>query len=295
MPLTRFLFCRPPAPDASPPALPCSWLQGPQPLASAPLQDDRIFKSRPGNSRLEADHAEQALLRLHFAQARARFPGPGYLEWLQFFQQLVAPATYLEIGVESGASFAFAEPPTLAVGVDPQLEIRYALRARSKLFPLTSDAFFARQDLDAVFEGQGIQLAFIDGLHTFEQALRDFRNIEAHGRRDSIVLFHDTFPVDPLTASRTRQSIFWCGDTWKAIVLLRRHRPELQIATLPTYPSGLTVVTRLDPQSKVLGERFDALIDEATRWRFEDFHGELGRHLNEIPNEAEQLVRLLRG
>ncbi|WP_374434585.1 class I SAM-dependent methyltransferase [Inhella sp.] len=295
MPLTRFLLRRPPDSDTPPPALPWTWLRGPQPLASAPLQSRRIFRSPACDSRLEADGPEQAQLRQHFAQARARFPGPGYLEWLQFFQQFLAPATYLEIGVESGASFAFAQAPTLAVGVDPQLDIQYALRARSKLFQLTSDAFFAQPDLDAVFEGRGIELAFIDGLHTFDQALTDFRHIEQHAQRHTIVLFHDTVPIDPLTASRQRESIFWCGDTWKAIVLLQRHRPDLQVFTLPTYPSGLTVVTRLDPHSKLLGERFDALCEEAMHWRFEDFQGELGRHLNEIPNEAEQVMLRLNG
>ncbi|MBH9577223.1 class I SAM-dependent methyltransferase [Inhella proteolytica] len=295
MPLTRFFLRRPPVPGLPPPALPWRWLQGPQPLARAPLQDRRLFAAPACAGRFEPDGAEQSLLRQHFAQARARFPGPGYLEWLQFFQQFAAPASYLEIGVETGASFAFAQAPTLAVGVDPQLDIQYALRARSKLFQLTSGAFFAQPDLDAVFEGRGIELAFIDGLHTFDQALIDFRHIEQHAQRHTIVLFHDTFPLAPLTASRQRESIFWCGDTWKAIVLLQRHRPDLQVFTLPTYPSGLTVVTRLDPHSRLLGARFDALCEEAMHWRFEDFQGELGRHLNEIPNEAEQVVRRLSG
>jgi hypothetical protein len=255
----------------------------------------RLFESQSLDGEINVSRVENDMLQLHFAAAKARFPGPVYLEWLQFFHRFVEPRNYLEIGVESGASFAFAQPPTLAVGVDPLLEIKHELKARHKLYSQTSDEFFTTQDVAAVFEGEVIALAFVDGMHTFDQALKDFIHVERHAARESIVLFHDIFPLNAVTASRERRSVFWCGDTWKAIVLLRTHRPDLKVFTIPTYPSGLAVVTNLNPGSTLLLERFETLYSEARELAF-DGHGQvMSRHLNEIANEPRIVVELLNG
>jgi predicted O-methyltransferase YrrM len=255
----------------------------------------KLFESQSRDGLISVSRSEHQQLQEHFATARARFPGPVYLEWLQFLHGFVEPRNYLEIGVETGASLAFARASTLAVGVDPSLEIRHALKARHKLFHLTSDEFFETQDMAAVFEGEPIVMAFIDGMHTFDQALRDFINVERHAARHSIVMFHDIFPVEPVTATRERRSVFWCGDTWKAICVLKKFRPELKIFTIPTHPSGLALVTHLDPASTVLADRFDELFAEAMDYRFEAFSPDLGRHLNETKNDPATVVGILNG
>ena len=274
------------APPAAPPAAPES--------APAPVRR-KLFDSQSRDGLITVTADERRQLDEHFAAARARFPGPVYLEWLKFLHGFVEPRNYLEIGVEAGASLAFARESTLAVGVDPSLEIRRELKARHKLFYLTSDEFFETQNMAAVFEGEPIAMAFIDGLHTFDQALRDFINVERYATRHSIVLFHDIFPVVPITATRERRSVFWCGDTWKAICLLKKFRPDLKIFTIATHPSGLAVATHLDPTSTLLSDHFDDLFAEAMNYRFESFAPDMGSHLNEVKNEPATVVSILNG
>ncbi len=198
------------------------------------------------------------------ALASVRLPGPPYRDVLRRLHELVKPRTYLEIGVETGATLALARAAERAIGIDPD-----SSKLRSDLVPPcarvvheTSDAFFARQTRAQAFGAHRIDLAFIDGMHWFEYALRDFINVEAWSGADGSIVLHDCLPVFPLTASRERQTKFWVGDVWKVVPILREHRPELRIKIIATAPSGLCLVRGLDPASKVLRERLDDIIEQ---------------------------------
>jgi hypothetical protein len=101
------------------------------------------------------------------------------------------PRAYLEIGVAQGTTICLAGKDTLAIGVDPAPQIVQALPPNIKIFRETSDEFFARHDLRAEFGGTALELAFIDGMHLFEYALRDFINIERNSVSATRVLVHD--------------------------------------------------------------------------------------------------------
>ena len=131
---------------------------------------------------------------------------------------------------------------------------------------MTSDDFFATTDVIKEMGMPFFDVAFIDGLHHFDQVLRDFINVERFAGPDSVVLIHDCLPVDPRVATRERSTAFWTGDVWKIIPCLRATRPDLEIITLPLPPAGLALVRRLDPSSRLLSrqyvnvvEQFDAL------------------------------------
>lgn len=229
---------------------------------------------------------------IHCLLSEQRFPGPDYFAWLAWFHSRLKPRTYMEIGVASGESLQFAAPPTLAVGIDPAMKITFPQQTWIKLFKLESDAFFAQQQPKEVFGGD-IDLAFIDGLHTYDQTLRDFINVERHAHSNTVILIHDILPFNAISASRERRSVLWLGDTWKIMILLRKYRPDLNIFTIPTYPSGLAVVTGLDPASVALHEQFDALCREADGYEFDAHYPGMAQHANVTANDFSDVARLL--
>jgi len=235
--------------------------------------------------------------RLEFVQclasAEARFPGPTYLDWLRWFHEQLRPASYVEIGVESGQSLQYAQAPTRAIGIDPALRIVHSQTAWVKLFQLPSDEFFQSNDLRQILGGDAVSLVFIDGLHTFDQALKDFMNVERYADPETVVLFHDIFPVTAKTAERERVTTFWVGDTWKVLMILRKYRPDLNIVTIPTYPSGLGVVMGLKPDERLLWREFESICREAMNQTLEDFPPQIDDHLNLIPNQFDVVASLL--
>lgn len=197
--------------------------------------------------------------------AEKDMPGPDYYDWLKLFHNWLRPASYVEVGLGHGRSLALAGPGTKAIGIDPYQgfweRLNYVCpHGPATLFPLTSDDFFAQYDLLDVLERDTFDLGFIDGLHLFEQALKDFINLERYARNDSVILIHDCLPIAPIVAERKRCTGFWTGDVWRIIPCLKTFRPDLKIMTIPTKPSGLGVVTNLDSTSTVLTENYDDIV-----------------------------------
>lgn len=179
----------------------------------------------------------------HVALSLLNLPGEMYLRWIERIYEFLAPEAILEIGVAKGLSLAAARPPTLAIGVDPAPSATVPLQAHSLLFPETSDEFFAARRLEHVLGGRSLGVVFIDGLHLYEQALRDFVNAEPHLDERSLVMIHDTLPLDEPTQRRARDTQFHTGDVWKLVLCLRRFRPELEVVTIATPWTGLTLVS----------------------------------------------------
>lgn len=227
----------------------------------------------------------------HTYKARTVFTSRDYEYWLKSLHDLLNPQLYLEIGVETGRSLAWAKH--YAIGVDPALHIQHSLPGWSKVYSLESDAFFAQENLLQIFDGKVLDLAFIDGLHTFDQALRDFVNVEKLSNPKTVAVFHDIYPTSKETASRERNTRFWLGDTWKVVPILKTVRPDLHIFTLPSFPSGLTFVTGLNAQ-KAYKMDVDALKDEWMPLEFDYTPAQTQTLLNVIDvADEQQLFRLL--
>jgi hypothetical protein len=216
-----------------------------------------------------------------------------YLDLVERIHATLLPRTYLEIGIEFGTSLRLALPGTQAIGVDPAPKIRHRLDRTTRVHPLTSDDFFERHDVRALLGDRPIDLAYIDGLHLFEFALRDFMNVESACGPDSVVLIDDTNPPDEASARRERSTNIWAGDIWKVVVCLRRFRPDLAVTTIDVAPTGITVVTGLDPESKVLASRYDELCAAFVELSYGELAADQTRALNTIPADWRKVRRLL--
>ena len=195
-----------------------------------------------------------------------REPISTYYGLLRRIHELRRPSLYVEIGVHEGHSLAFVQPGTRIVGVDPEPKVAEP-PPNSTIVAQTSDDFF----VDPVaLGGAAIDLAFADGLHWWEQTLRDVANLERHSSPDGVILIHDCNPIDEVTAARERTTAVWSGDVWKTVVALRRHRPDLSVVTADVAPTGMAIVTGLDPTSTVLFDRYDEIVADVDRLGWED-------------------------
>ena len=225
------------------------------------------------------------LVQAHSGLAVLRMPGDDYLVWLERLYSWLAPATVIEIGVYQGASLALLRPPAVAIGIDPSPTLVSPLKTETHIFAETSDQFFAQSRHERLLAGHPLSVALIDGLHLYEQALRDFIHIEACCGPRSVILFHDTVPLDHATQSQNRDTQFHTGDVWKIVLCLKHYRPELDIFTIATPPTGLTVVTGLDPTSRVLPDRYDEAVVRFVDMPFSSIEGTLEATLNVVPND----------
>ena len=215
-----------------------------------------------------------------------------YYGLLRRAHETVQPERYLEIGVHEGHSLSFVRPGTRVVGVDPEPKVETP-PDNTVIVPTTSDDFFADPELVGLLGGP-IDLAFVDGLHLHEQTLRDVANVERHSHPDGIIMIHDCLPIDAKTASRDRTTVVWSGDVWKVVVALRRHRPDLTVTTVDVEPTGLAIVSGLDPANTILHDHYDAIIEELAGLEFDDLEA-VGRDemLGVVPGNWDQVEPLL--
>ena len=157
---------------------------------------------------------------------------------------------YLEIGVRNGENF-FSIESNNKVGVDPsyffskRFHLKSLLKSYNwnyKMYQKTSDSFF-QTEADIIYNRDKIDVAFIDGLHTYEQSLSDARNCLRYLNNDGYIIFHD---CNPLTAEAAnpqipQRAINWNGDVWKAIHHLRKYENHFHCFTLD-FDDGIGVL-----------------------------------------------------
>ncbi|MFE0404372.1 class I SAM-dependent methyltransferase [Streptomyces nigra] len=201
-------------------------------------------------------------------------------EFLKELHKVSGNRTYLEIGVNDGRSLRLSRVPSVAV--DPAFKVVTELRCDVHLVRATSDDFFARPDplihlkggrhpLRNLRRGRHplghwrrpvIDLAFIDGMHLFEYALRDFMNVERYANWTSVIVFDDMLPRTTDEAARDRHTDAWTGDVFKLADILARYRPDLLAVPVDTRPTGQLVVLGADPGSTVLRDKYDEIVAE---------------------------------
>jgi hypothetical protein len=184
-----------------------------------------------------------------------------YLEVLYQLHRRLAPEVYLEIGVQYGVSLQLSHSRT--IGIDPAMRLSATMDDKPwlKLYQTTSDAFFQDHMDWSTLEGKRLGLAFIDGLHLFEQVLRDFIHVERWSSPDTVIAVHDVLPPDLASTSRTPHGGVWVGDVWKLVVCLAEYRADLVLDVLDAPPSGLLLVRRPDATSTVLSDHYEQIVE----------------------------------
>lgn len=227
---------------------------------------------------------------MHQIVASMRFPGPNYYEVLRWLHEELNPETYLEIGVFRGDSLKLANPPTVALGIDPFPEVDDCWATPTKVLSVTSTEFFSRHTLREFLGVDCFSLAFVDGLHQFEQAIEDIFHLEAHARPESVIAVHDTIPLDEKTSSPERRTMFHTGDVWKVIPFLKYHRPDLEFVTVNAGPSGLTLITGLNPFSQKSQADNRNALEQFRGLPWEYYKQHRNEFLETIPNERNAVA-----
>ena len=171
-------------------------------------------------------------------------------ELLRALHERIQPRTYLEIGIRTGRSMVLSR--CRSIGVDPSFKIDNPIHCDVQLIKATSDDFFARDEPLVHFDGVPVDLAFIDGMHLSDFALRDFINTEPFMADTGVVVLDDVLPRNGLEAARDRKTEPWTGDVYKVVEILRRRRPDLVVLVVNTAPTGTAVVIGVDQTSTIL-------------------------------------------
>ena len=108
---------------------------------------------------------------------------------------------YLEIGCDKDDNFSKIQAK-IKIGVDPQ---------RGGTTRMTSDEFFKNNN-------ENFDIIFLDGLHTYEQTIKDIQNSLNTISNGGIILIHDCLPKKIWNQIVPRVYGHWNGDVWKAIV-----------------------------------------------------------------------------
>lgn len=161
--------------------------------------------------------------------------------------------SYLEVGVAAGGTFLGVKIRRKhAVDVRFKFDHKERETDTVKFFKMTSDEYFT----DCVDPAEKYDIIFLDGLHTFEQTLRDFCASLMHSHDNTIWLIDDVFPTDIFSAQRNatasrkyrrlhgREGDAWHGDVFKVIFALHDFFPNISYKTISTGGNPQTVLLK---------------------------------------------------
>lgn len=172
---------------------------------------------------------------------------------------------YLEIGIHEGECFLRIRCRQ-KIAVDPHILIsaakkrKYYFRNISNLFnryfQMNSNDFFHNQHTFLLRNRPDV--AFIDGLHTYDQSLQDIQNVLRYLKDDGVIIVHDCNPLSEAAALPARSCLHaasmpgfsgeWNGDVWKTIVHLRSSRKDIDVFVLDC-DQGLGIITKRKPEN----------------------------------------------
>lgn len=164
-------------------------------------------------------------------------------EFLVALHEILKPRVYMETGVQHGTSLKLAVHSELAIGIDPAP--LFMASGNQRIHIMLSDEFFAKDQ--ELFPGETIDFGFIDGLHHFDAALRDFFGMQRRSHLRTIIAFDDVLPYAQQVGMREFQPGDWAGDVFKVHKILTWMQPHLKLTLVNVDPTGLLLVENLSP------------------------------------------------
>ena len=166
--------------------------------------------------------------------------------------------SYLEIGCDRNQSF-YKISIDKRVGVDP---------VEGGTHKMTSDKFFLNNN-------DKFDIIFIDGLHEYEQVMKDIKNSLNYLMKNGIILLHDCLPRTIWNQIYPRINSDWNGDVWKAIVECRTYD------TIDTYTCiadrGIGIILPKKNKNKLIINR-----EDFKKLKYKDYYQNHEQYMNLI-------------
>jgi hypothetical protein len=183
---------------------------------------------------------------------------PTRFEIIQNIIEFKKYKSYLEIGCDRNQSFSNINIDK-RVGVDP---------VEGGTHKMTSDEFFLNNN-------DKFDIIFIDGLHQYEQVIKDVKNSLNCLTKNGIILLHDCLPRTLWNQVYPRINSDWNGDVWKAIVECRTYE------NIDTYTCiadrGIGVIVPRKNMNKLILNKSDF-----RRLKYKDYYQNHEQYMNLI-------------
>jgi SAM-dependent methyltransferase len=229
------------------------------------------------------------------------FPTMSKVSYLSVIDALLSRESverYLEIGSRSGTSIA--RVPCSYIAIDPEFAIK------ANVFNSAPQMLFFQQTSDSFFDSGVLQklewvpdVAFVDGMHHFEFALRDFMNCERSMTPGGVICLHDVCPFNYDMSLREGEGPAdldaWTGDVWKVVMALLDLRPDLQVDMVAAHRTGLACISNLDPDNGILTENYASLLEKYLHVNLQDIGAEAYYSRFDLVDPDDYIARIGRG
>jgi len=175
--------------------------------------------------------------------------------------------SYLEIGTFKNEVFSNIVCEK-KIGVDP---------FSGGTHRMTSDEFFSKYE-------NKFDCIFIDGLHHYDQVIKDINNSLKRINENGIILLHDCLPKNMDAQAIPRTVVEWNGDVWKALVNMRTKK---NLDCYTCYADhGLGIILKR-PNRNLLNLK----VSNFKKLKYVDFYNDYKNLMNLI--EYDQLKNLI--
>ena len=173
---------------------------------------------------------------------------------------------YLEIGCDKNENFSKIKIKN-KIGVDP---------LQGGTIRKTSDEFFNSNT-------EKFDIIFLDGLHTYEQTIKDINNSLKFIKSSGVIVIHDCLPKKIWNQIVPRIYGHWNGDVWKAIVHSRTYKNADTYTCIADHGLGLIFKRK----NKNL---LEIKIKEFKKLKFSDYYKNHKIFMNPISHEKIEKI-----